>query len=137
MLPGAPPFAEADAVTKARKVAVRLAASDLIPALITAPPSPVAKILALRDLVAVGSTPAGQRLEFAPKGLTVVYGENGSGKSSYARVLRKSLSGERKTGRDSSQRPEVGIRRKSAACGYGADRRLEGRQRRGYSARGE
>jgi energy-coupling factor transporter ATP-binding protein EcfA2 len=60
-----------------------------IPALGGAVLSAVAKILALRDLVSVGSTPAGQCLQFAPTGLTVVYGENGSGKSSYARVLRK------------------------------------------------
>lgn len=62
---------------------------DPIPALGGAVQSAVAKVLALRDLVAVGSTPAGQCLQFAPTGLTVVYGENGSGKSSYARVLRK------------------------------------------------
>jgi recombinational DNA repair ATPase RecF len=60
-----------------------------IPALAGAALSSVAKILALRDLVAVGSTPTGQCLQFAPNGMTVVYGENGSGKSSYARVLRK------------------------------------------------
>src|SRR4051812_7459238 len=60
-----------------------------IPALSAAPSSSVVKILTLRDLVAVGSTPTGQNLAFAPTGLTVVYGENGSGKSSYARVLRK------------------------------------------------
>src|ERR1700733_2487870 len=60
-----------------------------LPALAGPALSSVAKILALRDLVAVGSTPTGQRLEFAPTGMTIVYGENGSGKSSYARVLRK------------------------------------------------
>ena len=60
-----------------------------IPALIAPPAASVVKILALRDLVAVGTTPAGQRLEFGQAGLTVIYGENGSGKSSYARVLRK------------------------------------------------
>lgn len=60
-----------------------------IPALGGTAAPEVVKITALRDLVAVGSTPAGQCLQFAPNGMTVVYGENGSGKSSYARVLRK------------------------------------------------
>jgi len=46
-------------------------------------------ILALKELVDVGSVEEGQRLDFAATGLTVVYGETGSGKSSYARVLRK------------------------------------------------
>jgi ABC-type molybdenum transport system ATPase subunit/photorepair protein PhrA len=30
----------------------------------------------------------GKRLDFAPAGLTVIYGENGSGKSGYIRILR-------------------------------------------------
>lgn len=47
------------------------------------------RILALKDLVGVGSVETQQRLEFAADGLTVIYGETGSGKSSYARVLRK------------------------------------------------
>jgi energy-coupling factor transporter ATP-binding protein EcfA2 len=47
------------------------------------------RILAVSDLVSVGSVDPGQRLDFAAVGLTLVYGENGSGKSSYARVLRR------------------------------------------------
>jgi energy-coupling factor transporter ATP-binding protein EcfA2 len=66
-----------------------VAAPVPIPALGANTASTVVKLLALRDLVAVGSTPSGQHLRFAPTGMTVVYGENGSGKSSYARVLRK------------------------------------------------
>lgn len=46
-------------------------------------------ILALRDLTSVGSIEAGQRLDFALEGLTIVFGETGSGKSTYVRVLRK------------------------------------------------
>lgn len=37
----------------------------------------------------VGALAAGSTLQFAPNGLTVVYGDNGAGKSSYARVLRR------------------------------------------------
>lgn len=47
------------------------------------------KILALGNLVDVGAIKDGQRLEFKPDALTIVYGDTGSGKTSYARVLRK------------------------------------------------
>jgi energy-coupling factor transporter ATP-binding protein EcfA2 len=60
-----------------------------IPALVAAAQPRATKILALRDLVAVGSVEAAQRLDFGSDGLTVVFGETGSGKSSYARVLRR------------------------------------------------
>jgi DNA repair exonuclease SbcCD ATPase subunit len=60
-----------------------------IPALVAPAQHQTVKMLALHDLVAVGSVEAGQRIDFIPDGLTAVYGETGSGKSSYARVLRK------------------------------------------------
>ena len=61
-----------------------------LPALVApALPLVAAKITALSDLVAVGSVEPGQRLEFGADGITLVFGETGSGKSSYARVLRK------------------------------------------------
>ncbi len=61
-----------------------------IPALLAATEEAAStKILALRDLQAVGSIESGQRLDFGANGLTVIFGETGSGKSSYARVLRK------------------------------------------------
>ena len=60
-----------------------------LPALAAPTAHRVTQILALKDLVAVGSIEAGQRLDFLPDGLTIVFGETGSGKSSYARVLRK------------------------------------------------
>jgi hypothetical protein len=44
---------------------------------------------ALEDLKDVNAIPDGSGLPFAHKGLTVIYGENGSGKSGYARVLKK------------------------------------------------
>ena len=37
----------------------------------------------------VNALAQGQRLSFGPKGLTVVYGDNGSGKSGYARLLKQ------------------------------------------------
>ncbi len=48
---------------------------------------PVA-ITGLRELVGVNALPRGQSLTFAPSGLTIVYGDNGSGKSGFVRVLK-------------------------------------------------
>ena len=45
-------------------------------------------LLAIRDCHDVDAIAPGQCLEFAPTGLTVIYGDNGTGKSSYARLLR-------------------------------------------------
>ncbi len=43
----------------------------------------------LRDLVHVNRIVAGQKLVFVPKGITVIYGDNASGKSGYSRVLKQ------------------------------------------------
>jgi|GEM_PF-2971839 len=47
------------------------------------------KVLSLSNLENVGTVTEKGRLDFLPDGLTVIYGENGAGKSSYARVLKK------------------------------------------------
>ena len=44
---------------------------------------------ALHSAQWVNALAPGQQLDFGPVGLTVVYGENGSGKSGYSRILRK------------------------------------------------
>ena len=58
---------------------------------VTAPQSatdePV-RILAVKGVSNVNRLAANQELTFAPDGLTVVYGNNGSGKSGYARILQ-------------------------------------------------
>jgi energy-coupling factor transporter ATP-binding protein EcfA2 len=46
-------------------------------------------LLALRDLKHVNRIAPGQKLDFAPKGITVIYGGNASGKSGYSRVLKR------------------------------------------------
>ncbi len=46
-------------------------------------------LLAMRDLKNVNRIAQGQKLEFSPTGITVVYGGNGSGKSGYSRVLKR------------------------------------------------
>ena len=45
-------------------------------------------LVAIRDCHDVDAIAPGQRLTFAPTGLTVIYGDNGTGKSSYTRLLR-------------------------------------------------
>lgn len=44
---------------------------------------------AVRDLKHVNRIADGQQLAFAPKGITVIYGGNASGKSGYSRVLKR------------------------------------------------
>jgi len=44
---------------------------------------------AMRELKNVNRIAEGQKLEFAPKGITVIYGGNASGKSGYSRVLKR------------------------------------------------
>lgn len=44
---------------------------------------------AIRDLVHVNRIAPGQKLDFAPTGMTVIYGGNGSGKSGYVRVMKR------------------------------------------------
>jgi energy-coupling factor transporter ATP-binding protein EcfA2 len=46
-------------------------------------------LAAIHGLKHVGQMPEGERLAFATKGLTIVYGNNGAGKSGYARVLKQ------------------------------------------------
>lgn len=43
----------------------------------------------IRDLVSVNRIVSGQKLDFAPSGMTVIYGGNGSGKSGYVRVMKR------------------------------------------------
>lgn len=47
------------------------------------------QIVALRDLKHVNALAGNQKLQFASAGLTVIYGDNGSGKSGYSRVLKR------------------------------------------------
>lgn len=46
------------------------------------------RLLSIKDVVNVNRLAADQELTFEPDGLTVVYGNNGSGKSGYARVIQ-------------------------------------------------
>lgn len=69
-----------------KRVPVKLADADL-----AGPPVPnrLVQISAIKDLVNVNALAEGQSLPISPTGLTVIYGENGAGKSGYSRVLKK------------------------------------------------
>ncbi len=47
-------------------------------------------LLAIADVANANRLAAGQKLTFARTGMTVVYGDNGTGKSGYARILKRS-----------------------------------------------
>jgi len=47
------------------------------------------RMVAISNLRHVNALAEGKRLELAPEGLSVIYGGNGSGKSGYARLLKK------------------------------------------------
>ena len=46
------------------------------------------RLLSIKNPVGINALASDQNLKFAPAGLTVVYGDNGSGKSGYVRVLK-------------------------------------------------
>lgn len=46
-------------------------------------------LTSIADVVGVNRLAPGQTLPFAPSGITVVYGDNGVGKSGYARILKR------------------------------------------------
>lgn len=49
----------------------------------------VAELRSVHDVENVNALKAGEQLTFGKTGVTVVYGDNGSGKSGYARILKK------------------------------------------------
>jgi energy-coupling factor transporter ATP-binding protein EcfA2 len=68
-------------------------AMALAPAAVAVPPAAggTVTVLGIREAHAVNALAEGQQLTFGPTGLTVVYGDNGSGKSGYARLLKSAV----------------------------------------------
>ena len=66
--------------------AIRLSA-DQIPAVVSS--GGHVTLLAMKNLRHVNAIAEKQRLSFSAKGLTIIYGDNGSGKSGYSRVLKR------------------------------------------------
>ena len=108
-----------------REIAEQLAAgsgdteaTSALPAAISHGPGSAVGLREIAQTANVNALAAGERLTFAPTGLTVVYGDNGSGKSGYARLI-KQISQARVTepilpdiftaGPDSSPRAEIVI----------------------------
>lgn len=54
------------------------------------PPNPtrLVKLVGIKDLANVNALANGGRLPIAPSGITVIYGENGAGKSGYSRIFK-------------------------------------------------
>ena len=61
--------------------------SGHVPALVA--PSAKIELLAIKNLERVNAIAPNNSLPISPSGLTVIYGDNGSGKSGYARVLKR------------------------------------------------
>ena len=55
----------------------------------SAPEDPPVRILSILSTAHVNALSSEQPLTFEPNGLTIVYGDNGSGKSGYARLLKR------------------------------------------------
>ena len=62
-------------------------AAEHLPAELT--PGETVTLLALRELENVNLIPNDHALKFSETGMTVIYGGNGSGKSGYARVMKR------------------------------------------------
>ena len=69
-----------------KRTPAKLAAAD-----VAAQPAAgrLVQIVAIKNLVNVNALAENQTLSIGPTGLTVIYGENGAGKSGYSRVLKK------------------------------------------------
>ena len=61
--------------------------ADQIPAPVKA--TTHVELLAMKNMRHVNAIAENQRLSFSPDGMTVIYGDNGSGKSGYSRVLKR------------------------------------------------
>ncbi len=52
-------------------------------------PNRLVQLLAIKEISNVNALAEGMRLPISPQGLTVIYGENGAGKSGYSRILKQ------------------------------------------------
>lgn len=65
--------------------------NGLVAAQVASPPVPtrLVQLAAIKQLSNINALADGSSLPIAPAGLTVIYGENGAGKSGYSRVLKR------------------------------------------------
>ena len=52
-------------------------------------PTPIVRLRGIQSVQNVAKLAPGQSLSFAPDGLTIIYGDNGAGKTGYERILRQ------------------------------------------------
>lgn len=64
------------------------------------PGAPTVALRNIRDVQNVNALAEGQTLSFIPKGVTIVYGDNGAGKSGYVRILKKACRARVARGKD-------------------------------------
>lgn len=81
------------------------------------------KLLAVRDVQNVNRLAPAARLDFAPDGVTVIYGRNGSGKSSYVRILRSACRTRIESATNRGARERLWRPRRPASCGHRRRRR--------------
>ncbi|ESS40626.1 recombination protein F [Burkholderia cenocepacia] len=67
------------------RVAKKLASTEVAP---QTNPTRLVQIVAIKELQHVNALVQGGRLPISPTGLTVIYGENGAGKSGYSRIFK-------------------------------------------------
>lgn len=63
------------------------------------PGAPTVSLKKIRDVQNVNALAEGQSLTFIPKGLTIIYGDNGAGKSGYVRILKNACRARTSRGR--------------------------------------
>lgn len=83
----------------------------------TATGEPV-KIVQLSEVAGVNALIAGQSLAFDLRGLTIIFGNNASGKSGYARLIREAVTARIKAGRLLGDVFEDGVTSQAAKIGY-------------------
>ena len=62
--------------------------------------APTVALRSIRDVQNVNALAEGQTLNFIPKGVTIVYGDNGAGKSGYVRILKQACRARVARGKD-------------------------------------
>ncbi|WP_244118391.1 hypothetical protein [Burkholderia gladioli] len=77
--------AEAGVPDEKGRVAKKLESAEVAP---QTNPTRLVQIVAVKELQHVNALVQGGRLPISPTGLTVIYGENGAGKSGYSRVFK-------------------------------------------------
>lgn len=69
--------------------------------------APTVALKSVRDVQNVNALAERQTLTFIPKGVTVIYGDNGAGKSGYVRLLKRSCRARARKGKEEPLHPNI------------------------------